>query len=319
MKTVVSIAIGACVLGLILGFAGPLWYPLDAASAFRGHLAGAVLLLGAAALALDARRAAAVAAVFGVVAALALGPIWRPVARAAAAECVGPPIAVATANLLYTNGRLAEIEAALVGADADILVTQETSAAFFDAATELRALYPHRVARRRTITPTYSVILWSKRPVRAGREGNMDPTQPIFARGVVDLGGGRSLGVLGVHLALPIIGPQGGQMAGLAALADPLPADRVVLGDFNAAPWSYGVRVAERGAGVAIIGGLRLTWRGRYPSKFGLPSAPEPIGNQIDHIMVSSGVAVDAAAAFDVPGSDHRGVVATIRPPTACV
>ena len=83
----------------------------------------------------------------------------------------------------------------------------------------------------------------------------------------------------------------------------------VMVGDFNAA-WTHRHfrRIANRGWSDAhrTLGiGTRNSWR--------IDKPPLPPFVRIDHAMVNDGLAVVAIDDIDLPGSDHRGFVVTIR------
>ncbi|MDQ0768846.1 endonuclease/exonuclease/phosphatase (EEP) superfamily protein YafD [Pseudarthrobacter defluvii] len=97
----------------------------------------------------------------------------------------------------------------------------------------------------------------------------------------------------------------------LAGLHRELPAARhsVLLGDFNAGLDHAGFRklLAAGLADAAQIAGKGLapTW----PA-----NAPVPAFTAIDHILVSRGITVLGFSTVGFPGTDHAGVVATLRP-----
>lgn len=298
---------------LIAGFAGALWAPLDVVGYFRLHLGGVLLVWAVIGLALRRPRGAGLSALGAVVAFACLGPVWS--APPAPTACSGPALRVATANLWAPNPVPAEAIQALLAIDADVIATQETSGRFWRAADALRARYPHRVARQRQPNGQWGVVLWSKAPLRAQAAEIMTADRPSLATAVLSLEDGRDVALISPHLSLPIIGPHESQTFGLADRIRAAPPDRIVFGDFNATPWSHAIATLERRADIEIIGGYRLTWRGLYPTPFGFPEPFEPIGHSIDHILISPGWSVGSVAAFDIPGSDHRGVVADIRAP----
>lgn len=318
-----ALALLVAAFGLFVGLFGAQTAEADLAAHFRPHFA--LLALGAAFLAAfsgDGRTVLTALVVAGGGAFL-MGPAWSAAERPAAASACGTrEISVATANVLYVNEKNPAAIAALLAADADILATQETSAAFWDApeADALRARYPHRVARLRSLTPTYNVVLWSRFPLKDGVENNLSPDAPMRAQAVADLGGGLEIGVAGLHFSLPkpIHQEQRSQAEGLGALLTDLPARRVLLGDFNGAPWSAHMDIVQRESGTALIGGLRRTWLGAYPNPFARDPIPAVLGNQIDHVLLSPGIGVQGIETFEIPGSDHFGVRAVIAVPERC-
>lgn len=292
-------------LAVAAGFAGH-WLPLlDLVAAFRLHLAVLAGLLTLAALAARRWRAAGLAAAAALIAVLGLGPALEPAERAGE----GRPLVVLFGNVGDRNSEAAALVDALVAHRADVLVTAETANA---VAQRLARHYPYRLAPH---TPYHQVrtAIWSRFPMRDGRIHLDDSTGPISASAVIDLGDGRALGLVGVHFGRPTLGFLPGQTYGLARIAGGLPQPLVIIGDFNATPWSATVALAARLTGAQAVGGYRVTWRGAYETPLG--ALPEPWGHQIDQILVSDGIGVEAVETVAMPGSDHMGLLARLRIP----
>jgi hypothetical protein len=93
------------------------------------------------------------------------------------------------------------------------------------------------------------------------------------------------------------------ELADLAA-AERLPT--VVAGDLNLVDRSSGYRLLDDRMRDAV----RTSWAG--PTS--LKGKFLPLLARIDHIFVSEEWCADGGGRFDIAGSDHRGVVATIGP-----
>jgi hypothetical protein len=65
--------------------------------------------------------------------------------------------------------------------------------------------------------------------------------------------------------------------------------------------------------GTRILGGYRVTWRGAYRTPLGPLAAPW--GHQIDQILLSPRIGVEAVKTVALPGSDHRGLFLRLRIP----
>lgn len=300
----------AAAAALALGALGPISYSFDAAAHLRPQFA-LVALLGAGLLALGgAARAAAAAMAAGFLGLAGLGGAWLPLEPAAPACRLGA-LTVATANVHGPNEDFDAVVRALIAADVDILATQESASGFWAASGPLQARYPHRLTNFADGSRTDSVMLWSKRPLAARAIEEPGETLPGLAAAEIAVAG-RDVLIVGVHLSRPILAPQQAQISGLGAVAASGPPLRIGLGDFNLAPWSHGARVTEAALGASIAPGLRVTWRGDYPTPLRDWKVPALIGNQIDHVLTSDGLAVRAIDTFDLPGSVHRGVKATL-------
>jgi endonuclease/exonuclease/phosphatase (EEP) superfamily protein YafD len=128
----------------------------------------------------------------------------------------------------------------------------------------------------------------------------------------LELTGGRlgTARLVAVHTAAPISGLVTEWHADLTALrawCRP-PATPVVLaGDFNATLDHRGLRSLGC-TDVAAAAGRGLT--GTWPT-----SLPAWLGVQIDHVLTGGGVTPAGARVLDLPGSDHRAVLARVTLP----
>lgn len=85
----------------------------------------------------------------------------------------------------------------------------------------------------------------------------------------------------------------------------------VIAGDLNATLDHSALRSGMRGcadAAAEVGAGLIPTWAPRRVGDVG-----RLLGPQIDHVIVSGGPAAEAFEVADVPGTDHRAVVARLR------
>ena len=203
---------------------------------------------------------------------------------------------------------------ALRGADADVLVTHETTKAVLVGTAPLSDLYPYRLSLSTTGSILRTVI-WSKYPMRNGALLLEDTVEPTGAVAIVRLPDGQEVSILGLHLAHAWPGNQARQIAVLGEITRDLPRPLIILGDFNATPWSHALVQAQALTGTLRIPGYRVSWRGAYPSPFG--DVPAILGQAIDHILLSPDLGVERTMVVDIPGSDHDAVGAVIRVPNA--
>ncbi|MCD2189857.1 endonuclease/exonuclease/phosphatase family protein [Actinomycetospora soli] len=98
------------------------------------------------------------------------------------------------------------------------------------------------------------------------------------------------------------------RLAGLVA-DDPRPT--VVVGDLNATLEHRALQRVLRGmrSAAAEVGRAR---EGTWPAQ-----RPRRLGVAIDHVLVSDAVGVGSVEVLDVPGSDHRALLARLRRPRA--
>ncbi len=303
----------AAALGLALGFLGPVSFDFDGFAHVRPHVSVALLVASLLMIAARWRRLALAPLLAGAFGLMALGPIWRS-PSALPADCPHAAFTVATANVHHNTREPDAVVAALLATDADIIAVQELSDAFWPAVAPLLAEYPHYALEADLAEYPRGAGLFSKRPIRVLEVvwGDEPELHRALAVAVV---AGREIGVASFHFDRPWIEPQAEQVLGFDAYVAALPEPRILLGDFNATPWSYAVSEIEARGAVEIAPGLRRTWKRVYPNPFFGPDIPEPIGNQIDHVFLSPGLGVASVETFDLPGSPHWGVTAVVQIP----
>ena len=310
LRSVTQLIATLLVVAVVLGY-GAAWFgPLDVLGHFRLHLA---LMCGPAifmALMVRGWGAAWRAAVAGLLAIAGLSPVWE----APPATAKGPELTILTANLHTRNPQIDQMVEALRSADADVLVTNETTKAVLGGTNPLSDLYPYRLSLSTTGSILRTVI-WSKYPMRDGDLFLEDAVEPTGAVAVVQLPDGKEVSILGLHLAHAWPGNQSRQIAVLGEITADLPRPLIVLGDFNATPWSHALVRAQALTGTTRIPGYRVSWRGAYPSPFG--DVPAVLGHAIDHILLSPELGVQRTMVLDIPGSDHDAVGAVVRLPSA--
>ena len=309
LRMTAALAGAALLMAVGLGYGGWLFYDLDLLAHFRMHLLGLSGAVALVSLLIRARSGLMRSLAAAVLAAAGLVPLWE--APPPAGE--GMPVTVMTANLYYHNPRPAAMRQALADAGADILLTLETNRSAIEGEPALAELYPHRVSYE-VAGPDLMAVLWSKFPVlRAETVPHLPDEVPTAVRAVVEVAPGRTLSVLGLHLSHVSLGSQGAEVESLDEIAADLPRPLVVMGDFNATAWSWGVRRAEELTGTRRVSGVIRTWDGAYPTPF--VRLVEPFGIPIDHVLVSPGLGVESIRTVNIPGSDHDAVRAVLRVP----
>lgn len=305
IRGLTSIVALAILAGVVLGFGGGLIFELDLLAHFRLHLLLLIPVVLAFALGTRAWVSLWRLVVAAVLALAGLAPVWETPGPSEN----GPALTIMTANLYQANRRPDEMRRALLQANADILVTNETAKSVQTGDPSLATLYPYRIS----LTTTGSIlrtVIWSKLPMRDGRLYLEDQVEPTGASAIVEIAPGQEVSVLGLHFAHAVVGNQGRQIDALDRIAEGLPHPRIVMGDFNATPWSWAMQRIEILTGTRRVPGYRVTWHGRYPALFG--TLRSPLGQPIDHILLSKDIRVLQIQRVFIPGSDHLGVLARI-------
>jgi len=310
-RTLAILAFGAAAGLFVLtlaGYAGH-WGPtLEVIANFRLHLA---VLAGALGMALGLARlgrSAGLALLTTLIAAAGLGPIFDAAQRTGD----GRPLTVLYANLWDRNPEPDALAAMLRALDADILITSETTRRVVEGAGGLRAAYPYRLVSS-DAGEALRTAIWSKYPLSDGALYLNNTVAPTGAIAIADLGGGTTLGLIGAHFSRPFERLHRTQVEALGPMAEKLGHPLIVAGDFNASPWSWVVARAAEVTGTDVLGGYRVTWRGRYRTPLG--PLPAPWGHQIDQMLLSGGIGVETVETVELPGSDHRGLLVRLRIP----
>jgi endonuclease/exonuclease/phosphatase (EEP) superfamily protein YafD len=217
-------------------------------------------------------------------------------------------LSIVHANLLFDNMRMADVARLLERVDADVLTFSEYTPHHAHVMREapVADAYPHRIEMPAALAS--GTALWSRYPVAP-----FDPPATRHHTVVGDLTGpGGPLRVIVVHTQSPVVhhGQWSADLSTLARFEPGSPA--VMMGDFNASWWHPEFRqlLASGWRDVhQIVGrGLSASW----PVDRLVP----PAFIRLDHGLVSDGLIVERVVDLDIPGSDHRGLLFSVR--TAC-
>lgn len=215
----------------------------------------------------------------------------------------GTSLRVFHMNVLQPNGAFDQAIAQALGSDADVISIQEVGPRWAKALTDgLRARYPY--AHIETRSDCYGIALFSRVPFTTVRTLTIHGAPFIEARLNVE---GRPVRLLAVHTSSPISYDHFRRRnEQLAALAEHLTGDdtaTIVVGDLNTVPWDQAYqRFCARSGLRSTTPATQRTW----PSVGPLALIP------LDHVLLSHGLSHTALRTVDIPGSDHRGVLADL-------
>lgn len=303
----------------VLGLAAALWAPaagldvrtpLAQLGAFRPQIAAGAFAVGVC-LALVPWRPARIAGLAGVLVAASTVPQIAP--RAVPDLGPGPSdLTVMAVNVFLSEADPARVAHMAVDRQADVVVLPEASAAY--AAEVVR----HAAARgveyvSETDGPPPAGIRQGPFPtsllVRAEREPRFVPAPRLRLGAVaVQLG---ALRLVAVHPTAPVPGAEADWAADHALLAaecagaGPL----ILAGDFNStldqSPMRGVLAAGCDDAGEIAGRGLTGTWPAR---------AARPLRVPIDHVLLTPAAGgVTGYEPLDVDGTDHRGLLVTVR------
>ena len=292
------------VIGLILSRAGRLWIGFDVFSQFTLHFALMCLAFLAGRLVPRGKLLVAMLLLlFGAVAVGAWPHLASRTPRVLAAAGQGErALTVASFNTLWVNGEADAVRAEIERLDADVVALIELGPSKKSLLSDLKPRYPYQ-------TDCYGInycklAILSKLPI-AESEARAGWAGPPFIRARLGPEAG-SLTVMGVHtIRFPHSRAQFRQVTEIAKLLETIPGHKLVMGDFNATPFSRILSVIEDRANLR-----RVTHLPTWPAQAHLPQIA------IDHIFISPRLKLLEDARIGEPaGSDHYPVIARIAVP----
>ncbi len=211
-------------------------------------------------------------------------------------------ITVASFNSLYDNEQVEAVRAEIERLDADIITLVELGPNKHGLLKVLAERYPHQAE---CFAMDYChLALLSKFPLEnsSARTG-WDGPPMIVAKLGAEFGG---LTIIGAHtLRFPHALAQFRQIKALSGFIDTLPGHKLVMGDFNATPFSRITSTLANQTGLR-----RLTWLPSWPSHVHLPQMA------IDHIFASPGIrALESERIGQSAGSDHYPIIIRLAVP----
>lgn len=207
-------------------------------------------------------------------------------------------------NVWYNNQQLADVAQMIAKANADIVVIVEAPKRVQKALTSVAAAYPYHFDCGGLSCD--ALIFSRSQLVPQDIRVTSDPDRSPYVTLLTDIAGCR-LTLLATHMTRPFPNhpywAQRAQAREIGSAVGLIPGAKLVLGDFNAAPWGYVMRtIAERG-GVKVLTGSGGTW----PSVL-LPQLRIPI----DHMLAGPGLSFVSREVLPRIGSDHVPVLAEI-------
>lgn len=228
----------------------------------------------------------------------------------------GRDIVLLSYNVRHDNPDPEGTVRAIRASGADVVLLQESGAAFRPYIVQLRSLYPYG-GECRGGRPCNLIVL-SRFPMGKERFRLRDdsgrPFGPPLVQARIEPPGLHPFTVATVHIPRPTIAAHGparpGADGGVARLGAALRAvgdpGFVLAGDFNAVPWSFALQRVDR-----LVAPLTRATRAlpTYPG-----SGPVPPLLPIDHVYVGPAWLVRSVQRLPAGASDHRGVRVVLHP-----
>lgn len=289
--------VGSCLgLATLAGFFGGSWWVLDLLAGFRHQLAAGLILCSLVAVLAKWKKTAAVMSLLAVVNLALIVPLFLGPSRPASGE-----LRVLSFNILGSNRHFGEVIDFIRASDADVVVLHEVTRRWEDAIEEASVAFDdweYEVTAARGGGDLFGSLVLA--PIGTVVEsfgfGVTDPRsiEILLPDGVA---------VLAVHPLSPSTEFRAEQNDRQLQFAADWAADQqgptIVVGDFNATPWSYAFRRLISSAHLANSGrgfGLELS----YPA-----DANPLLRVPIDHLLYSDELAVVDRRLGPALGSDH--------------
>lgn len=322
-------------MALILATFLPLLHPFWPLAAVAEHFALQILMgaaaLGILALVLRRWRWLGMVAAIALIQLWTIHPYWPGFVtghKAALASSTGLKVGemkVVSLNVWYRGDSYEVVRRYLQESNADVIGLVEVTPRWKEELAPLQALYPHRVDCIGDDQRCEEMLL-SKHPFLRSGASRIDGTLPVLAWGeVAPRGGGKPVTFAVTHVIVPLKSAAPAELAanplarslpnGLPRIAQAeqvqilvdgirdLGPDLVLMGDFNAAPWSRIQQSLRELTGLDNQGFLAQSWPSWGPTLIRLP---------IDHILTRGTPRLISFQPGPDVGSDHLPVEATL-------
>ncbi|MCB0078541.1 MAG: endonuclease/exonuclease/phosphatase family protein [Anaerolineales bacterium] len=296
---------GLLTLLTLLGFLGTLYWLFDVMAYWRLQYAVLLLLLTIGLFLLNHRRVARWLLLPMLLNVVALAPFFLPDDPPVGE---GPTLAVLGINIQAETEDMAPLAALLQDEQPDVVVVTEAQPKHLKGLQQqLPDLYPYVVDE--TQEGYFGILVLSKRPIAAQQNHQLGINGHLSVELLMEWQG-KEITIYGVHLHPPLsewgTEQRDSERADLAMIIGGIEEPQIVVGDFNATPWTYTM------SGLTKAGELRHATRG-----FGVwPTwwmGSRLIGLPYDHILISPDFVSEAFALGPDVGSDHLPVIARIR------
>lgn len=228
---------------------------------------------------------------------------WQPALRSVQADS-GFLLRALSLNVLTSNPHKDEVVAHVRASGADLVVLTEVDHAWAEALEALADQYPHRILHPRP--DHFGLAMLSRLPLEEPAViGDASVRPSVMARVRHQ---GRTLVVIGTHPPPPmgarLAALRDRQLQALHALVEQGSEPVLVLGDFNATPWSAPMRGLTSG---------RLGYRSHDPPWTPTWMPRTPFAIPIDHVLATAPLLVARRDVGPDVGSDHRPVLVELR------
>lgn len=295
-------ALGAT-LGVLIGVAGgSLHWTFDFAAQFLLPSIFVAAGAGLAALLFRWPRLALAGAIVSVAAYATAAP-WTSQPTAVAKDATR--FSVLLFNIFHGNGQLPAVREMIERTNPDMVVLVEMTGRIRNKIPELIAKYPYRLDCTGTARCDIMVLSRARLAPREVKETSDPQRSPLL---VADTEiAGCKLTLFATHMTRPFpkrpFWAQRSQAEEIGSDVAAASGAKLVLGDFNGAPWGYVVQTIAKRGGVSVLTGGGGTWPSFLPAEVRIP---------IDNMLVGPGLSFVSRSVLPQIGSDHAPVLAEI-------
>lgn len=216
-------------------------------------------------------------------------------------------------NVWFRNSDTAQVIETIKRSEADLVVLIEALPPFRQQLVGLEQIYPYKLSC--PDSDPCGMLVLSKVPLEArGVKRTEDDYRSPILSFVTNVAACPVI-VHAVHLVrpFPFEAPEAQlqQAREVGRIVSEFPGPKIVLGDFNAAPWSRTMQAVTSMGGVSLVSGAGGTWPAWLPRQMRIP---------IDHVAASPELRLLKREVLPPAGSDHAPVLARLGvAPGACV
>ena len=220
----------------------------------------------------------------------------------------GAPVRVLVVNVLRESSEFERVRRLIAEEQPDIIGIVEADARWLRELAPALAPYPSRIEAPRT--DNFGMALYARGPLEGGGVEHLASDLPSIVAETAH--GGARLGIVLVHPSPPLSGEwydaQLRHFDAVAARARGFAGPFVIMGDFNATPWSRAF-ARLRGASGTCDSRTGFGAQTSYPADGWLLRIP------IDHVLVACSIGVRDRRIGPPVGSDHLPVIADLVVP----
>ena len=310
------LGIGLCALAVGTACAAPMagldGFLGELAASWRPHIALALPVCAVVALAARIRLLAGL--LVALAAALGADVIWTGLVsdRAMAKSDMqggDAAVRVAFSNVFIRNDDTGEFVAWIRGSDPDLVVATEMSPRHVEQMAEAMADYPFQMLEPRE--HPFGMVVYSRYPISGEAitelPGGTSPASGPIMMTMDVQPPVRTLHVVGLHVFPPItprrLAWRNEQLATAGHILAEIDGPKLVVGDFNATPWSAGLRAFQSDNDL-----LGFNTQPTWPVWLGFAGIP------IDHAFVSPDLRILEIRTGPDIGADHWPVLIDVAP-----